>query len=170
MNKQFKVSGISPNKAAQIFSHINLDRVTGCWLWTGSISADGYGFTSLRHKTVYIHRFMYAWLISPIPSGRGSDIQVLDHLCNTPHCCNPSHLILTLPRNNVMRTNAPPALNSRKTLCSRGHELTSPHPITGRRRCYECARLRRQVKSLNPRQFFFSPPRDGGKPLDKPRE
>ena len=111
---------------------------------------------------------MYAWLIKPIPNGQGKDIPFIDHLCNVPNCCNPAHLLLVLTRKNVMRTNAPPALNTRKNLCLRGHKLTPPHPITGRMRCYECAKLRRQIKSFNPRQFFFAPPRDGAKPLNKP--
>lgn len=169
MNKLFIVKNITPNKAAQLFSHINFDQDSGCWLWKASLNNYGYGFTTLHHKTVYIHRLMYAWLIKPIPSGVGKDIQVLDHLCNIRHCCNPAHLALILPKQNVMRSDAPPALNSRKTVCKRGHELTVLHPTTGRRRCYECAKLRRQVKSFNPRKFFFAPPRDGKKLLDEPR-
>ena len=141
----FTVSNISPNKAAQIFSHISF-RENGCWIWGGCVNSDGYGYTSLHGKTVYIHRFMYAWLISPIPGGKSKKIQVLDHLCNTPNCCNPAHLFLTLPRRNVMRTMAPPAVNFRKTLCLRGHNLSVRHPVTGRRRCYECAKLRRRLK------------------------
>lgn len=167
MNKLFTVSGVSPNKAAQIFSHIDFD-VSGCWLWRGSLNNSGHGYTSLHHKTVYIHRFMYAWLIKPIPTGQGKDIQVIDHLCNIPHCCNPAHLALVLPKQNVLRGKAPTADNARKVVCERGHELTKPHPITGRRRCYECQKLRRQIKSFNPRQFFFAPPRDGAELLDKP--
>ena len=168
MNKLFTVTNISPNRAAQIFFHIKFDK-SGCWLWTKSVNSDGYGYTSLHHKTVYIHRFMYAWLIKPIPAWRGKKIQVLDHLCNTPRCCNPAHLVLVLPRENVLRSNAPPAINAKKIFCKRGHRLSPPHPVTGRRRCLECAKIRRQIKSFNPRQFFFAPPRDGAKLLNKPR-
>lgn len=161
MEKLFSVSGVSPNKAAQIFSHIVFDK-NGCWLWTKHKNKFGYGLTSFHHKTISVHRFMYAWLIKPIPTGQGKNIQVLDHLCNIRHCCNPAHLILTLPRYNVMRSDAPPALNARKDICLRGHQLSKPHPITGRRRCYECAKLRRQIKSFKPLEFFFAPPKDGG--------
>lgn len=169
MDKLLTVANVSPNKAAQIFTHINFDKATGCWLWTGSTNKDGYGYASYHQKTVYIHRLMYAWLIKPIPTGKGKDIPVLDHLCNIPNCCNPAHLALILPRKNVLRSNAPPANNIRKIFCKRGHLLSKPHPITGRRRCYECAKLRRQIKSFNPRQFFFAPPRDGAKFLNQPR-
>lgn len=161
MKKLFSVSGVNPNKTSQIFSYIDFDK-NGCWLWKKSVNSGGYGYTSFHHKTVYIHRFMYAWLVRPIPAGQGKNIQVLDHLCNVRNCCNPAHLILTLPRKNVMRSDAPPAINARKNTCLRGHKLSKPHPITKRRRCYECAKIRRQIKSFKPLRYFFSPPTDGG--------
>ena len=142
------IDAINPNKPEQIFSKITFSS-NGCWLWNGSLNKDGYGYTSYKHKTLYIHRFMYAWLVSPIPDGKGKDIRVLDHLCNNRNCCNPAHLILVSPRENVMRTDAPPALNYKKDTCKRGHKLSPRHPITGRRRCYECSNFRRRLQRLN---------------------
>jgi hypothetical protein len=142
------VDKINPNKPEQIFAKISVDATTGCWNWTGHINIYGYGLTSYHSKTVQTHRFMYAWLIKPIPRGQGRDIPVLDHLCNNRKCCNPAHLLLVLPRENVMRSTAPPALNYKKGNCMRGHPLSARHPVTGRRRCYKCARLRERLKRL----------------------
>lgn len=149
MNKMLIISNIKHSKPSQIFSKINFDKNTGCWLWKGSISKEGYGWTTYRHRTITIHRFIYAWLICPIPTGKGKDILVVDHLCNVRACCNPAHLALVLPRKNVMRTTAPPALNFKKELCLRGHKLSPRHILTGRRRCVECPKIVSRIKLLN---------------------
>ena len=146
--EMFSIAGkITPKKAATLFARLDFTD-TGCWVWQGSTNVSGYGYATLHHKTVYAHRLFYAWLIGPIPSGNGADIPVLDHLCNVRLCCNPGHMDLVLPRENVMRSDAPPARNARKRLCFRGHELPPRHPVTGRRRCYECVRLRRRLAAL----------------------
>lgn len=63
---------------------------TGCYLYTGSLNADGYGVIGLGRRdqgTTLVHRFMYALLRHPIPADMD-----LDHLCRHRACCNPFHL------------------------------------------------------------------------------
>lgn len=67
---------------------------SGCWMWTGSVSTDGYGCITIRSgrskKTTFrTHRIAYEELIGPIPIG----LWVL-HKCDEPRCCNPKHLFL----------------------------------------------------------------------------
>lgn len=147
MEKLLTIENLNPNKPEQIFSKITFDK-SGCWIYSGSKNADGYCYVSYKSKTLYIHRFMYAWLVKPIQNGKGKDIPVLDHICNQRACCNPAHLVLVNPRENVMRTTAPPSLNYQKDTCKRGHQLSARHITTGRRRCYECARFRERLKRL----------------------
>ena len=75
-----------------------VERPSGCWVWAGHRTPDGYGTISLydpakkRCITKKVHRVAYAELVGPIPEGRE-----VDHLCMLPCCINPNHLQL-LPR------------------------------------------------------------------------
>jgi hypothetical protein len=62
---------------------------TGCWLWLGSDSGNGYGKVSIDGKDMMVHRVVYELLVGPIPDGL-----VLDHIprCRCRRCCNPDHL------------------------------------------------------------------------------
>lgn len=64
----------------------------GCWLWIGSLNADGYGnFPWEEIKEYRAHRI--AWLLTngPIPDG----VYVLHkQTCTSRKCINPEHLYL----------------------------------------------------------------------------
>ena len=62
---------------------------TGCWLWTGSITKDGYGRMSRagQRQKALAHRVAYEVFVGDIPMG----LCVLHH-CDTPSCVNPDHL------------------------------------------------------------------------------
>lgn len=62
---------------------ITLGNPGGCWLWTGPILRNGYGYTS----NVLAHRQAYELWVGPIPDGLG----VL-HRCDVRACVNPTHL------------------------------------------------------------------------------
>jgi hypothetical protein len=124
----------------------------GCWLWTERVNRAGYGVVRPHGTTLQAHRVMYEAHVGPVPDG-----QQLDHLCHTldascaggrqcPHrrCVNPAHLEPVTPTENVYRSNAPAAINARKTHCNRGHELVGDNlhvDSRGRRRCRECRRM-----------------------------
>lgn len=72
----------------RIMEHLWFEPNTGCWLWTGWESGNGYGKISVRGKAMMAHRVVYELEIGPIPEGR-----ILDHeVCNIRCCCNPHHL------------------------------------------------------------------------------
>ncbi len=68
-----------------------LDRVriskSGCWLWTLSLTPNGYARMTRNKKTILIHRKAFE-LWCGIPLGQ------VNHRCHCPnkHCVNPDHL------------------------------------------------------------------------------
>lgn len=111
----------------------------GCLLWTGSTGGDGrYGSFSIGGKLVRAHRWAYEQEHGPIPDGL-----VLDHLCRVTLCVNPAHLEPVTQRENVLRGEAPSALNAVKTHCDKGHPLDGDNLVTrkdGGRQCRACTR------------------------------
>lgn len=61
-----------------------------CWLWTGAISAAGYGVLGAGRRgegTVLVHRAVYEHYVGAVPAEHD-----LDHVCRVTACCNPWHL------------------------------------------------------------------------------
>lgn len=108
----------------------------GCWLWTGPTNEKGYGLTTVKGKTVRVHRIAYELWKGPIPPG----LQI-DHLCRTRNCFNPEHLEAVTPRENVLRGESSAALRARKTHCVHGHPFDDTNTARwpdGTRRCLTC--------------------------------
>lgn len=114
-------------RAEYMWSRFVKDSVTGCWLWTGTVSR-GYGVAS----TGPAYRVMYELVVGPV----SSDLEV-DHLCRNRLCINPSHLEAVMASENQQRT-IPYRL---KTHCKNGHLMEGSNLATksdGRRRCRTC--------------------------------
>jgi len=120
---------------------------SGCWLWTGSISVNGYGRIGGRidgvRKDRPAHRLSYQSLIGPIGDGL-----VLDHLCRVRCCVNPAHLEAVTQQENVIRGDGPRLARERwsaQTHCKQGHEFTpqNTHRNKRGRSCRACDRARR---------------------------
>lgn len=88
-----------------------------CWLWTGALDQDGYGFLNISEKSVRAHRWSYELNVGPIPDGL-----VIDHLCRVRHCVNPAHLEPVTNGENVMRGEGLAPTLARVTHCPQGHE------------------------------------------------
>jgi hypothetical protein len=113
---------------------------SGCWLWTGAIASNGYGWL---HKSS-AHRLVYE-AVTGLSVPKGLDI---DHLCRVRRCVNPAHLEPVTRSENLRRGLGAQLLRDRfkaQTHCRHGHEFTPENTyITtkGFRSCRECARLR----------------------------
>lgn len=119
---------------------------SGCWIWKGKPSAQGYGRFSFNGTTELAHRVSLT-----LHQGRIGDGLHVDHLCRVRMCVNPEHLEAVTSAVNVLRGQNWCADQSRKTHCLNGHELTGDNlymrPATGRpgRECRECRRMRQRV-------------------------
>jgi hypothetical protein len=127
----------TPDQAAERF-WAKVDKSTGpsgCWPWLGTITNVGYG--QFRYgRRVGAHRFAYELVKGPIPDGL-----TIDHVkawgCTRTDCCNPAHLEAVTMAENLRRSEAASAVNSRKTECPR---CGSAFDIgaNGRRYCRPC--------------------------------
>lgn len=121
---------------------------SGCWQWEANCQVrDGqlsYGLFKTGRQNWFAHRWAYAHWVGPIPDG-----QHLDHFCFPqagcvgPRCVNPNHLRPAAPRENTLRSDAPPAWNLAKTHCPQGHPYAGNNleiRKSGARRCRTCSR------------------------------
>lgn len=107
-----------------------------CWLWTGSLNANGYGTIHRGDRQAGTHRVVVELNGESIPEGHE-----VDHLCRVRHCVNPAHLEVVTKAENIRRGFSPPGMNSRKTHCPKGHLLDGDNLLNiddGRRHCRIC--------------------------------
>ena len=109
---------------------------TGCWLWDGACTYNGYGRIGAGGKhgrTLGAHRVAWELYNGPIPQG----LQI-DHLCRTRFCVNPRHLELVTNSQNIQR-----GLHCTPKTCKHGHLRTPENTYYnahGYRSCKTCRR------------------------------
>jgi hypothetical protein len=108
---------------------------TGCWLFTGSHTDEGYGRIRLGNTIRFVHRAAYEFIVGEIPDGL-----VLDHLCRSRDCWNPDHLEPVTERVNILRGLGITALEARRDRCPAGHEYSTKLTKRGGRVCLKCRR------------------------------
>ncbi len=82
--------------ARRLRAHVKIDKLTGCHLWMGFRKADRYGQMRVDGVDRTTHRVAWEAAQGPIPGG-----MVVMHTCDNPPCCNPAHLKLGTPGDNV---------------------------------------------------------------------
>lgn len=127
---------------------------TGCVLWTGATTPDGYG-RGLQGDTL-VHRIGHERLVEPIPHGL-----VIDHLCHSrdPHrpgghsclhrrCVNVAHLRAVTIAENLAESHCA-ARRRQRSRCVHGHDYAGTD-LSWRHRggyltrtCRTCERARR---------------------------
>lgn len=91
-----KVRTTKPNTPAGIWSTIRTGTMSECWEWAGSRVSTNYGQVKYNGRPWRAHRLIWTFVFGEIPAGMH-----ICHHCDNPPCCNPFHLFLGTPGDNV---------------------------------------------------------------------
>lgn len=160
-------NSITPSNISKLLDKVQMEPMSGCWLWSGSQDKDGYGRCSFKGNRGWrSHRLFYLIFKGPLVKG-----QMIIHKCDTPSCVNPDHLRQGTAHDNMEdMASKGRGVNQKKTHCPFGHEYkkeTTYAKENGQRVCKLCMRERdharykkNREKVLKERKQYYAENRD----------
>lgn len=124
---------MTPEEWRRFEQFIEPEPMSGCWLWSSSITPDGYGLFWFHGSAKRAPRLSFEHFKGPIADGLE-----LDHRCRTTGCVNPAHLEAVTGAVNRRRKFG---MADDGVLCGAGH-LDWYYNPRGVRRCRTCNRIR----------------------------
>jgi predicted XRE-type DNA-binding protein len=79
----------------RFWSMVDIRDAESCWPWKGRVNIGGYGQFWNGYRQCMAHRFAYEATI-----GRIGKLYAC-HTCDTPGCCNPSHIFKGTQKDNM---------------------------------------------------------------------
>ncbi len=87
---------VTPDLIARFWAKVDRRDAGECWPWMAT-TRESYG--AIKHRGKVFSAHCVAWILAnarQIPKG-----QIVRHSCDNPQCCNPAHLLLGTPADNV---------------------------------------------------------------------
>ena len=121
-------AGLSGKDVTSFWKRIDVEVLSGCWIWQGNVDSHGYAQTSVQGRKRLCHRLMYEHYVEKQPLE-------LHHECAVLRCVNPYHLRpVTRSEHRRMRP------DYQRERCKRDHEPNWRITPGGKRVCRTCER------------------------------
>jgi len=160
----------SPRARAQVERHVYPEPNSGCWLWNGSMTNNGYGLASVggspgKARNIVAHRAVWFIMRGDVPDGL-----VLDHLCRNRGCVNPDHLEIVTQKENVARGVGAPKITADGRCGRCGSDRIKPRLRNGKQMCWTCppCDVRRVLAARKRTGRRWRPPKKSIQPGDDP--
>lgn len=85
------------NIDSDIWNRIDIRGKDECWLYIRGRFSKGYGSFRINGRDVHANRKVWELINGEIPKG-----MLVCHKCDNPPCCNPNHLFLGTPSDNLI--------------------------------------------------------------------
>lgn len=87
----------SEKYVVRLLAQIDRREPDECWHWVGKVNSGGYGSLWMGQRVLGAHVAVFTLCFHAVPHG-----QHVCHRCDNPRCCNPAHLFLGTPSENML--------------------------------------------------------------------